>query len=230
MKKIIVIFLVFSFSTAGYALERKELKQVNLDQLTQETQIIYTDIGVHLVWWMPPEFWEASLAREKGMTRQQVEEVMKILRPYSMLAIVQADVSTFGSFSFYDKKQVTKHLKVVSKKAGGNKRISLVDKVPPDLELLQQQLKPILSAALGNMGQSFHFFVFKEDNNGARVSSPYEEGVLSVTLLDKKGNKIQPFNFETPLNAMYVPRICPNGKEAHVSWKVCPWDGTKLPE
>jgi hypothetical protein len=33
---------------------------------------------------------------------------------------------------------------------------------------------------------------------------------------------------ETPLNSLFVPRTCPNGKPAHVSWKFCPWGGERL--
>jgi len=230
MKKLTLVLLLAVLSASAYAVERRDLRQVNIDQLTSETQIVYSEDGVHLVWWMPPEFWEASLLREKTMTAQQIEQVMKVIRPYSMLAVVQADVSAFGVFSFYDKEQVAKNISVRRQHDNRASKIELVTKVPADLELLQNQLKPILAAALGNMGQNFHFFVFEEKKNGKRVASPYENGVLSILLADNKGKKIKPFDFETPLNSMFVPRICPNGKEAHVSWKVCPWDGTKLPE
>ena len=222
--------MYLALSLSANAVERKDLKAVNIDQLTSETQVVYSEDGVHLVWWMPPEFWEASLLKEDSMSSEQVEQVMNVLRPYSMLAVVQADVSPFGVFSFYNKEQVAKNLQVRRKLGKINSKINIVKKVPDDLKLLQNQLKPILAAALGNMGQNFHFFVFEEKKNGKRIASPYEEGILSVLLVDKQGKKIKPFDFETPLNAMFVPRICPNGKEAHVSWKVCPWDGSKLPE
>lgn len=224
------VLLIMLVSVTVHAVERKHLKMVNIDQLTSETQIVYSEDGVHLVWWMPPEFWEASLLREESMSVQQIEQVMEVIRPYSMLAIVQAEVSPFGVFTFYDKPQVAKNLVVSRKQGKKNIKIDIVKDVPNDLMLLQNQLKPILAAALGNMGQNFHFFVFAEKKNGKRVASPYEEGVLSILLVDNKGKKIKPFDFETPLNSMFVPRICPNGKEAHVSWKVCPWDGTKLPD
>jgi hypothetical protein len=35
---------------------------------------------------------------------------------------------------------------------------------------------------------------------------------------------------EMPIDALFVQRMCPNGKPAHVSWVVCPWDGGKLPD
>jgi hypothetical protein len=33
---------------------------------------------------------------------------------------------------------------------------------------------------------------------------------------------------ELPLDSLFVPRLCPNGKPAHVSWDYCPWSGKKL--
>jgi hypothetical protein len=33
-----------------------------------------------------------------------------------------------------------------------------------------------------------------------------------------------------PLDSLFKPRFCPNGKKAHISWEFCPWSGKKLKE
>jgi hypothetical protein len=82
---------------------------------------------------------------------------------------------------------------------------------------------------MGRLGENLNFFVYEDQNKDGRVISPYSPGALKVTLAHKDGAALDPFVFELPLDSLYVPRHCPNGKPAHVSWVVCPWDGTKLP-
>ena len=33
---------------------------------------------------------------------------------------------------------------------------------------------------------------------------------------------------ELPINALFVPRLCSDGREAHVTWNYCPWTGERL--
>jgi hypothetical protein len=102
--------------------------------------------------------------------------------------------------------------------------------VPQKLVPLLKVLGPILSSAMGPMGQNMNFFVLDDHKKGGRLISPYEPGMLRITLTDNKGVKLEPLLIEFPLDSLYVPRRCPNGKPAHVSWMVCPWDGSKLPQ
>ena len=75
---------------------------------------------------------------------------------------------------------------------------------------------------------AFDFFVLSDTDQGDRLLSPYGNSTLLVTLTNKKGEVLEPIRFEMPLDSLFVPRMCPNGKPAHVSWVVCPWDGSKL--
>jgi hypothetical protein len=88
----------------------------------------------------------------------------------------------------------------------------------------------MLSATLGKLGESMYFVVLDDQVKGHRVISPLEKGALRVTLTHEGPEPLGTFEFETPLDSLYVPRMCPNGKPAHISWVVCPWDGTKLPQ
>ena len=65
-------------------------------------------------------------------------------------------------------------------------------------------------------------------DDGKRILDPYQPGGLQVDLKRKNNQPLQA-KIEFPLNSLYVPRRCPNGKPAHVSWKFCPWTGAKLP-
>lgn len=214
-----------------HAAERLSIDQVDSNVLTQETQKSDgADNAMDLVWWIPVEFWEAALSGNPAVTPQQVAEVVDTLRPYSVIAVVQADISNMGAFHFFDEKKVTDGLRVEYRPAEGPPvRISVNELAHPDVVLLLNQLSPILTAAMGNMGENFYFFPLPDtDKDGNRLVSPYEEGMLRVTLTKREGVRRPPFEFQLPLNSLHEPRLCPNGRPAHISWKYCPWSGSKL--
>jgi hypothetical protein len=93
-----------------------------------------------------------------------------------------------------------------------------------------KMMSPMLEASLGKMGKNLQFFVLDDEVGGKRLISPYDNSALRVSLTSKSGAAISPLVLEMPVDALFVPRTCPNGKPAHISWVVCPWDGTKLPE
>ncbi len=224
---LILLLLCLSVQAA----ERLPIDKVDSNILTQETQKSDgADNAMDLVWWIPVEFWEAALSGNPAITPQQVAEVVETLRPYSVIAVVQADISNQGAFHFFDEKKVTAGLRVEYRPANRSPvHISINELAHPDVVLLLNQLSPILTAAMGNMGENFYFFPLPDtDKNGDRLVSPYEEGVLRVTLAKREGLSRPPFEFQLPLDSLHEPRRCPNGQPAHISWKYCPWSGTKL--
>jgi hypothetical protein len=211
------------------AAEPKAMKDVDISALTNETQKSTNADGVHLAWWIPPEFWAASMEREQSMSAAARKQMLDILNRYSMLAVVQADVSSVGNFSFYDRATVTKGLKFELVSGKETSVLKPLEKVPEELDPLLKVMTPLLESAMGRLGENLNFFVYDDQRKGGRVISPYAQGALKVTLAHKDGKSLDPFVFELPLDSLYVARLCPNGKPAHVSWVVCPWDGTKLP-
>jgi hypothetical protein len=232
MRRFSCLLLTLSATLAldAHALEQKQLNDVDVSAMTRETQKTLHADGVHLVWWIPPEYWAASIKNDSSMSSEHRKALMDVMEKYSMLAIVQAEVTPFGSFSFYDRDSITKGMKIEILNGKDHKTIKPLEKVPDELALLLKVLSPILEAALGNMGKNLNFFVLADRVKGDRLLSPYGHDTLSVSLTSKQGTVLGPAAFEFPLDALYVPRQCPNGKPAHVSWVVCPWDGSKLPE
>jgi len=230
LKAILALGLALPLCANAGAFEKKQPKDVDISAMTNETQRTSYAGGVHLAWWIPPEYWEASLSRDANVTDAARKQVLDTLRGYSMLAVVQAEVGALGNFTFYERDAVIKGLKL--ELSDGKDWASLVPlaEVPQKLAPLLKVLGPILSSAMGPMGQNMNFFVLDDQKKGGRLISPYEPGMLRITLSDNKGVKLEPLLIEFPLDSLYVPRRCPNGKPAHVSWMVCPWDGSKLPQ
>src|SRR6187401_1745558 len=74
------------------AAEKRAPADVDSGVLTQELQRVSNDQGIVVAWWMPSEFWAVALGNEKQLTPEQMEEVMKILRQYTFIAVVDGEV------------------------------------------------------------------------------------------------------------------------------------------
>ena len=227
---IMVISVIVTTSTA-YALEKKSLAAIDTDQLTEDTQFSAPcgDDHVNVLWWIPVEFWQALYVNDKTTSESDKKAVIDALKPYSLLMICQSDISAFGSFNFYSKEEIENKLDITYGSGNGSLvKITPLKDINPDLQILLDVFKPVLTSAMGNMGQNMHFFVLKGyDSTQKRAIDPYALGELNIRIGERNGKLLQAqLNF--PLNSLYMPRKCPNGKDAHVTWQYCPWSGKKL--
>lgn len=228
--RILVICIAVLCCAQAQAVERKRVTDVDVNALTNETQVMEGgNNSIDLIWWIPTEFWEATMRQNPDVPTEQVDQIIGVLRNHSVLAVVQADISQFGAFSFYGKDQVMDGLKVEIRRGGSKvETISHTEPADPDLRILLDQMRPVLANAMGNLGQNFYFFPLPDiGRSGDRIASPYDKGTLKVTL--QRGDSTSTLEIDLPLDSLFVPRICPNGRPAHVSWKYCPWNGEKLP-
>jgi hypothetical protein len=210
------------------ALSRKAIKDVDVTAMTSELQKTAPGEGIHLAWWIPTEFWEASVASDADMSEADKKALIGVMSKYSLLAVAQADISRFGTIAFYDRGVITEGMKIEFVDGAKRKRLSPIEDYPDELRMILKIMTPMLESALGNTGKNLNFFVLSDTDQGDRLLSPYGSSTLLVTLTNKKGEVLEPIRFEMPLDSLFVPRICPNGKPAHVTWVVCPWDGSKL--
>jgi len=229
-----LIIVVLLLTSSSYALERKQLVNINTDQMIEETQLaVPCDDGhINIVWWIPNEFWNATYARDEVTSKADKRLILNVLKPYIIIGIVQADISDFGAFQYYSKEEILNNLKFTVKTEDGKlQKMVPIEDFDPDLEMIIGMFKPVLSAAMGNLGQNLHFYVLKAtDASGRRQLDPYLRGALNVQLGKRDGALLEEGTLELPINSLYVPRRCPNGKEAYVTWRYCPWTGKKLDE
>ncbi len=219
------------FSTAAFGVERKAIEDVNVTDLIAETQRLgHVANKMEFAWWIPTEFWESAVSQDPSVTPEQMEEILDVFRPYSIFAAVQSTISTFGAFHFKEKDAVRGGLGISYIASDGKVRsLALLEDIDPDLEILLAQLTPMLAASMGNLGQNFYFFAVSDiDSTGGRLLSPYKSGKLIIEFASADETPPTKLQIETPLDSLFVPRVCPNGRAAHVTWKVCPWDGSAL--
>ena len=233
MRKIALgIFLLMTFTAS--AAQQKPLVLVSTDAIATEAQITpegTSNDNVALVWWVPNEFWGALFAQDQRASKEESEQFLNALEGTSLFAVVQADIGMFGSFDFYSKTDVENNMKIsFVKESGETQPITPLQDIDEDLKLFLSMFKPMLQAAMGNLGENFHFYVLPDINeNGTRLIDPYKKGTLKFTLKDSK-NKALTGGINLPLDSLFIPRKCENGKNAHISWDYCPWSGKKIKE
>ncbi len=215
-------------SSAWSQIQRKPIAEVSTDEMTDELQVEPANTGgdfFNLNWWIPNEFWEASTADDAEAS----STIVDAFRGYTIVAVVAANISGLGVFNYYSEQEVVAHLNVQFIDAGRKSRSMQIVKEPPtEVQMILGMMKPMLKAAMGAMGEHFHFIVLKDrTESGTRIADPYAEGSLSISFKDRL-DRSWTSAVDTPLNSLYVPRLCPNGKPAHISWKYCPWTGKKL--
>lgn len=218
------------------AAQRKPIATVDTDRLTKDTQVSPAEAGdghMALVWWVPVEFWQAVFSKDSSTGETNKKQMLDTLSGVSLLAVVQADINSFGAFNFYPKEIVDSHMRVTYTGVDGKAQtLTPLTEISPDLEIVVGVFKPILGSAMGNLGKNFHFYVLNDKATTSkgfptRVIDPYQAGELTVQIAKRSGTSLTA-RVEMPLNELFVPRLCPGDKPAHVTWKYCPWTGTKL--
>jgi hypothetical protein len=233
MLRVILVGLMVLCAASAMGVDRKDIGQVSTDEITQETQAVITTEGgqLHVLWWLPVEFWASALANDTMLTQQQKLAMLTTFEPYLVVAAGSAELIPFGATNFHTKERVGSNLTLVFIGDDGV-RAELVpqEAMDPHLDQVLTQMKPILARAIGNLGNNIHFFTC--DNrleDSTLLVDAYESGRLEMSIMQDDGLSVANI-VETPLNCLYIPRKCPNGKDAHVSWNFCPWTGEKLPK
>lgn len=226
--------IVLTVSTYSMAAEKKNLKDVDTDAFAADTQVTPQGSGdnhLALAWWIPNEFWESILSRDMTTSESDKKAMLDAMSGVSLLAVVQADITSFGAFKFYSKEEIEKNMLISFSDASGKRqRLSSMQTIDPDLEVVLGVFKPILGSAMGNLGNNMHFYVLNDKSKfSPRLIDPYQKGQINIQLSRRDGG-LMTAGIELPINALFVPRKCPNGKDAHISWKYCPWTGKQLGE
>lgn len=235
MKKLTISAMILVLvGTYSMAAEKHPLENVDADAFVADTQVMLQGAGdshVAFVWWVPHEFWISMLSRDATTSEADKKAMLDAMSGISLIAVVQADITSLGAFKFYSKTEIEEKMLISFTDAGGkSQRLSPLQTVKPDLEVVLSVFKPILGAAMGNLGNNMHFYVLNDKSKSSnRILDPYRKGNISIQL-SKRNEDLMTADIEMPLNALFVPRKCTNGMDAHISWKYCPWSGKRLEE
>ncbi|MHC5057648.1 MAG: hypothetical protein ACYTKD_23500 [Planctomycetota bacterium] len=197
---------------------------IKLPALIKETQMQSEDPGkMTLVWWLPEEFWRASMAQNPGVTKQMVQEIVDTVRPYTMVVVIDGDIGAFGGVTY--RSEAVVRGKTTLKDASGRTHTPLpADRIDPDTTNLMKMMKPLLANMAGPMGQNMHFFVFPaKDRNGKAIADATKEGSLTIAVGKEE------FAFRLPLGSVLPPKYDPKTREKFPgNYNYNPFTGTQL--
>ncbi len=232
MKRILTTLFAAALLTEAVAVERKAINQINPDELVAETQqdVAQSREQIAFVWYLPLEYWQATLNRNLDLTPEEKERILRTVTGLTVIAVVRGECPQSGPVRYYSRRELQKTVRFFRVDANGERYpLQPYLSVTAPVRMLIGSITPVLGGTIGSLGENLHFFVFNDQTgNRERLLDPAQPGGLIVELAGKE-NKLQA-EFEFPLNSLYVPRKCPNGKPAHISWRYCPWTGKKLPE
>ena len=198
--------------------------RIDVNALTEETQRLHPEANrMTLVWWLPEEFWQATLAEDPTITKAQAEQFLGAIRPYAMFVVVDGKIGTFGGVTYKSEEVIRSTIQVVDVQGGAHRPLP-VARVDPDTKMLLSVMKPLLSNMIGKMGENMHFIIFPaKDAAGRKIADASKEGTLSLKL----GADV--YKWKLPLGSLLPARSCPvDGERLNGAWKFCPWHGEKL--
>ncbi len=181
------------------------------------------DEGVKIVWWMPPELWQSSLASDGKMSPAQVEQFLSIVRPYLMVAVVGAKVGPSGTPTFLPEETLRSRIKVVD--SNGRSYLPLADdKTSAEVKHLVTVMGPLFGKLLGPMGENLRIFLFPaRDADGREIASATSSRSFDVLLGERR------YHWRLPIGSVLPAKVCPeDGEVLNGAWSFCPWHGTRL--
>lgn len=218
--------LVLSGWMANSLAREGQRTQVDMNALIHETQkMVQKTDELAVVWWIPEEYWRVSFEQDATMSKAQVEQFLKALRPYTLIAVIEGKIGAFGGVTYKAKADVRKRLEFKDSQGIRYRPLS-EDQVSADVKNFLSIMKPVLANMLGPLGQNVHFFVFPAKNkSGQRIADAKKKGMFWVKLGARE------FRWRLPLGSLLPPKICPKcAEKCNGAWNYCPWCGMKLLE
>lgn len=165
----------------------QEEGKVDLNALTQETQKISQKADeVTFVWWIPEEFWKISFAQDLTATEVQSEEFIKVLQPYTLIAVVDGKVGSFSGVTYSSEADIRANINIRDSQGAYYLQFN-EDEVDADVKNLLSMIKPVIVNMLGPLGQNMHFLLFPAKNkNDQNIAEAKKEGTFSVRLGERE--------------------------------------------
>jgi hypothetical protein len=201
-----------------------EARAQNINELINETQQLSSRAqSMRLVWWIPTEYWAFSAQVDPKVSAAQMDSVAELLRPFTVIAAVDGELSPAGEISFLPAQKLRASIRLVDSHGTRYPPIA-PDAIPERTQVIIDVLKPLFANLLGQMGESMEFFLFPAaDAHGHPIAPATGSGGFSVVLAEEE------FRWRLPLGSLVPRKRCPvDGELLSGSWRYCPWHGVEL--
>jgi hypothetical protein len=200
------------------------------DQKADATQLVLdcmklsnVDGELNILFWLPEEFWRMSAASNPNASPSQVDMIIKVVHPYTIVGVSSGKTAPFAVI--YRTEAEVRNL-VRLKDSKGNIYSPLPeDKLDPSVPGLFAFFKPAMARVAGSGAQNIYFYAFPgSTKDGTRICDPTREGFCEIEVGTRQ------FKWRLPLGSVLPKQKCPTcGEMLSGAYKFCPYDGTKLP-
>ena len=219
-----VAAVMLLLSVLGRPAIAAEPKAPDFQALVQELQKMQKEAGsITLLLWFPPQYWEACLANDARVTDKQKKDLVEALRPYTVIAVVDGNIGTFGNMTYKPEAEIRDKTLLLDAKGKTYGPLGEED-VQTGAKVVLSAMKPVMAGMLGPMGKNLHILLFPAaDSAGRQIADAKGKGNL-VVKLDKRE-----FRWKLPLGSLLPAKYCTQCKEkCSGAWDFCPWCGSKL--
>jgi hypothetical protein len=211
-------FVALLFATVGSSEET-----FDMGAFLKETQRASSSPReLRLIWWIPTQFWEASMAKG-GADRKKMDEILEVLGRYTMVAVVDGHIGPMGGVTYMPPEAIRQAI-IVKDPYGGAHRPLDDAAIDADTRNLLQTARPIVANVLGPTGQNMHFILFpSKTSDGRPIADPMSSGTFTVTL------GAADFSYRLPLGSLLPPKYDPKSGEVFPgNYQFNPFTGTSL--
>jgi hypothetical protein len=170
--------------------------------ILKDTEMIKNaDHRLTIIIWMPEQYWRASLQSNDRLTDKAKDEFIEAIRPYTMLAVVDANVGIGAAFTFSSSDALRKVVTIED--GAGNLYVPLdSETVSGSMRNILQVMRPLLANAMGAMGSNVEIMLFPASGKGGGpIADPKQEGFFTVHVSDLS------FRYRLPLGSLLPPMI-----------------------
>ena len=176
-----------------------------------------------IFWWIPNEFWIGAFDNDPSMTKEEVNEFLKIVEPYTILVALHGEMNILGTILYKSKDEIFSKIKIFD--SYNNSYYPLNDyEISTEAKGFIQLMKPFLAQMMGAMGENFQFFLFPSENK-------YKNEMVNVKssgFFKFEYDNIQ-YKYRLPLGSLIPQKACPKCYENFKgNYLYCPWDGQLL--
>ena len=198
-------------------------RAASIEELVRETQRTSSaDGNLTMVWWMPFEFWQASLGANAQVPEELRNQILSLMSKYNIIAVVRARPAPEGFTDIQSKDAIQKAITVTFE----GKPVQAVppEQLDPAMQVILAQFKPAVAGMLGQVGQAMEFLIYPGVADGKRLIDPTQPGLLKVSLFS------QDIQFRLPLGSVMPLRTDPKSGETFPgNYLYNPFTGEKLP-
>jgi hypothetical protein len=175
-----------------------------------------------LSFWMPTEFWRVSLTSSGRMTPQGIDDFVKVLQPYTLIAVLQGKTG-IGTIDYREPEYLVQAVTIEDARGNVYKPLAPSD-VDAAMKGIVQAMKPMLTNMLGNMGSHMEFLFFPAlSKDGQRIADPTKEGSMTVHFENT------PLRYRLPLGCFLPAAVdAKTGEQFPGNYRYNPFTGSQL--